>query len=494
MNARRRWPLSRRLLSVITTLVLIAALAIALVSTIALRSTLMSQLDQRLVASVERSQSSMPGSPGGPGAPNADERPPALQAPGLLDVGTISLLSVTDHSLGVSLIYAGYFDAEGEFRGLSPDQINVLRTNASQATNPLTVEIPELGSYRMIASTTDSGVTVVTAMEMSSLQLTLDKFVGAVLAVLVGAVVLAAGLGWLLIRRELRELRTVAQTAAAVSELPLDRGKVQITARVPVNPGAQHTEVGQLATALNTLLGHVENSLEAREHTASELRAFVADASHELRTPLAAIQGHAELIRRFPEGINADALNSVSRIEDEAKRMGYLVNDLLLLARLDRSPELELTEVDLVPLLVDTLADAHAADRSKSWQLELPEQDPAPELLARGEEARLRQILTNLLANARVHTPAGTSVTLRARLAQTGGVVIEVHDDGPGIPPELQDRVFDRFARADVSRNRAGGSTGLGLAIARGLAEAQGGSLTVTSQPGDTTFTLILGS
>ena len=494
MSARRRWPLSRRLLSMITALVLIAALAIALVSTMALRSTLLSQLDQRLVASVERSQSSMPGSPGVPGASNSDERPPALQAPGLLDVGTISLLSVTDHSLGVSLIYAGYFDAEGVFRGLSPDQINLLRNSAESASNPLTIDLPELGTYRMIASTTQGGVMVVTAMEMSSLQITLDKFVVAELLVLAAAVLLAAGLGWFLIRRELRDLRTVAQTASAVSELPLDRDEVRITERVPVDSGAQHTEVGQLAIALNTLLGHVDTSLEARERAATELRTFVADASHELRTPLAAIQGHAELIRRFPEGINSQALNSVSRIEDEAKRMSSLVTDLLLLARLDQSPELERTEVDLVPLLVDALADAHAADATKAWHLDLPDQDQTTELLVDGDEGRIRQIITNLLANARVHTPPGTAVTLRGRLGGARGAVIEVHDDGPGISSELLDRVFDRFVRADVSRNRAGGSTGLGLAIARGLAEAHGGSLTVTSRPGDTTFTLTLGS
>ena len=240
------------------------------------------------------------------------------------------------------------------------------------------------------------------------------------------------------------------------------------------------------------------------------MRQFVADASHELRTPLASIRGYTELIRR--EGADADlpeeATYALERVHSESVRMTALVEDLLLLARLDAGRELRREEVDLVGLLVDTVADARAAGPDHDWQLDLavlePPADATPQEaedflpeppLVIGDEARLRQVVVNLLANARVHTPAGSHVT--TTLAREGDtLIVRIHDDGPGIAPEVRDRLFERFARGDSSRERRTGSTGLGMSIALAIVQSHGGSIDVDSStaPEDhgTTFSVRL--
>ena len=269
-------------------------------------------------------------------------------------------------------------------------------------------------------------------------------------------------------------------------------------------------EVGQVGGALNTLLGHVESALAARQHSETQVRQFVADASHELRTPLASIRGYTELIRR--EGADADlpeeATYALERVHSESVRMTALVEDLLLLARLDAGRELRREEVDLVGLLVDTVADARAAGPEHDWQLDLAVLEPPAGATAEeaedflpepplviGDEARLRQVVVNLLANARVHTPAGSHVT--TTLAREGDtLIVRIHDDGPGIAPDVRDRLFERFARGDSSRERRTGSTGLGLSIALAIVQSHGGSIDVDSSTASedhgTTFTVRL--
>jgi two-component system OmpR family sensor kinase len=217
------------------------------------------------------------------------------------------------------------------------------------------------------------------------------------------------------------------------------------------------------------------------------VRQFVADASHELRTPLASIRGYAELTRRSREVAPPDIAHAMSRVESEAGRMTTLVEDLLLLARLDSGRPLDNVEVDLTSLAVDALSDAHAAGPAHRWQLQVPD-DP---VLVAGDAARLHQVLANLLANARTHTPDGTTVTLSlTEEAQT--VTLRVHDDGPGIPAALTPDIFERFSRGEESRSRVAGSTGLGLAIVAAVVAAHHGRIVVTSQPGDTSFTVTL--
>jgi len=240
--------------------------------------------------------------------------------------------------------------------------------------------------------------------------------------------------------------------------------------------------------ALQRTLERLSTALAAREASEERLRRFVADASHELRTPLASIRGYAELTRRSGARIRKDVAHSLDRIEAEAIRMTGLVEDLLLLARLDESRPLAAAPVDLVELVGVAVGDAQVSATDHEWSVEVPE---AP-VVVEGEEPRLHQAVANLLRNAAVHTPAGTSVVARVIPPSAGGpeAIIEVEDDGPGIPEDLVGRVFGRFVRGDASRSRAAGSTGLGLAIVQAVAESHGGSAEVESAPGRTVFRL----
>ncbi|HZA71425.1 MAG TPA: HAMP domain-containing sensor histidine kinase, partial [Propionibacteriaceae bacterium] len=234
----------------------------------------------------------------------------------------------------------------------------------------------------------------------------------------------------------------------------------------------------------------VEEALAARQASEVKVRQFVADASHELRNPLAAIRGYAELTRRSREELPDDAAYAMSRVESEADRMSHLVEDLLLLARLDSGPYLELQPVDLAEVVVNAVSDARAAGPDHVWRLSVPDEP----VMALADRHRLHQVVANLLANARTHTPPGTTVETGVSIGP-GEAVLTVTDNGPGIPPDIQSRVFERFTRADVSRVRtpgaaAGGSTGLGLAIVAAVVEAHHGRVAVSSVPGQTRFTV----
>jgi two-component system OmpR family sensor kinase len=290
------------------------------------------------------------------------------------------------------------------------------------------------------------------------------------------------GTGW--VRLSLRPLRRVTAVAADVTRLPLGAGEVALPHRVPA--GDPRTETGQLGVAFNRMLGHVESALARRHASEARLRSFAADASHELRTPLAAIRGYAELARHRG-GMPDEVAHALGRVEAEATRMTVLVDDLLLLARLDAGRPLAADPVDLTRLVIDAAGDAQAAAPGHRWLLDLPGEP----VTVRGDEARLRQVLANLASNAGRHTPAGTTVTFT--LAQSGPeVVLTVADDGPGIPPALLPLLFERFVRGDESRSRAAGSTGLGLSIVEAVVAAHGGRVSVASQPGATVFTLVL--
>ena len=293
-------------------------------------------------------------------------------------------------------------------------------------------------------------------------------------------------LGQLLVRRTLRPLREVAQVAHEVTALPLDTGSVGETVRVPDRLTDEGTEVGQVGASLNSLLGHVEGALDARHRSEQQVRQFLADASHELRTPLTTIHGYAELSRRTPDDPTALA-SALGKVETEAGRMSGLVEDMLLLARLDSGRPLAREEVDLTRLLLEAVADARVVAPEHRWRLDLPDEP----LTLVGDESRLHQVITNLLNNARCHTPPGTTVTVRAG-SDDRTLRVEVHDDGPGLPPELLDEAFDRFSRGDTSRTRASGGAGLGLSLVSAIAAAHRGTASVTSRPGDTTFTVTL--
>jgi two-component system OmpR family sensor kinase len=343
------------------------------------------------------------------------------------------------------------------------------------------------GDYELTAVRSPSGGVLLTGLPLRGVEHTLRNVEIAEIAVFAVVVVLVAGTGLGLVRFSLRPLRRVATTATMVTELPLDTGEVHLPARVPNDD--PRTEVGRVGAAFNRMLQHVESALANRAASETRLRRFAADASHELRTPLSAIRGYAELALRQGGPVPEDVTHALERVQSESARMSVLVDELLLLARLDAGRPLATEPVDLTMLTIEATSDTRVASPSHRWRLELPDEP----LTVRGDEMRLRQVLSNLLSNAAKHTPADSEITV----AVAGGVGVpavqlSVTDNGPGIPPDLLPELFERFVRGDSSRSHAAGSTGLGLAIVKAVVTAHQGTVGVTSRPGRTSFTIVL--
>jgi len=347
---------------------------------------------------------------------------------------------------------------------------------------PYTRTLPGLGEYRLIAIPGHEADVHITGLPLAELNSTITRL-ERIEMVVFSAALLVTGLAVFgVVRLSLRPLRKVTTTANQVTRLPLASGDVNLSHRVP--DADRRTEVGQLGSAFNQMLGHVENALDRRQASENQLRQFIADASHELRTPVAGIRGYAELGLRAPE--NSD--HALHRVQAAAQRMGRLVDDLLLLARLDAGRALADEPVDLTRLALEATNDARVAGPAHQWILDLPGQP----VTLRGDEHRLYQVLANLLANSRTHTPPGSTVTVKLKSGQDGLVTMTVTDDGPGIPAQLQPTIFERFVRSDTARAHADGNTGLGLAIVHGIVTAHHGRVTLSSQPGRTTFTVQL--
>ncbi len=345
----------------------------------------------------------------------------------------------------------------------------------------------DLGDYRLRAVRTPDGDVSVAGLPLSGVHETVTRLTVIITAVAAGGLLLAGIAGALIVRLTLRPLRRVAATATRVSELPLHRGTVELSERVPDADTDPRTEVGQVGAALNRMLGHVSAALTARQESETRVRQFVADASHELRTPLASIRGYAELSRRGHEPVPADVAYALGRVESESTRMTGLVEDLLLLARLDNGRAVGPRAGGPDPAGGRRGQRRPGGRLGPPWLLDLP----AEPVEVVGDADRLHQVVANLLGNARAHTPAGTTVTIGLS-TEDGSVLLRVSDDGPGIPAELLPRVFERFARGDGSRSRAAGSTGLGLAIVSAVADAHDGTVGVASSPAGTTFTVRL--
>ncbi len=345
------------------------------------------------------------------------------------------------------------------------------------------------GDYKLTAVRSPNGSVLLTGLPLRGVDHTLRNVEIAEIAVFAVVVVLVAGTGLGLVRFSLRPLRRVATTATMVTELPLDTGEVHLPPRVPNDD--PRTEVGRVGAAFNRMLQHVESALANRAASETRLRRFAADASHELRTPLSAIRGYAELALRQGGPVPDDVTHALERVQSESARMSVLVDELLLLARLDAGRPLATEPVDLTMLTIEATSDARVASPSHRWRLELPDEP----LTVRGDEMRLRQVLSNLLSNAAKHTPADSEITVAvAGGAGVPAVQLSVTDNGPGISPDLLPELFERFVRGDSSRSHAAGSTGLGLAIVKAVVTAHHGTVGVTSRPGRTSFTIVLPS
>ncbi|HEY6596976.1 MAG TPA: HAMP domain-containing sensor histidine kinase [Asanoa sp.] len=482
---RRPWLLRTRLVAAVVALLAVVCLGIGVATTVALRAQLLNQLDNQLTAVSGRPDPGTGQARGGrPDGPEV-EGPGGDRFRGQPD-GTLTAIV-----RGGTVEQATTFDADIAYPSVPTVEVAADAYPALTAlpvdAKPYTRDLGTLGSYRLVARNEDDGDVRITGLPLAAVHNTLVTMVATEAAIGGAGLLLAALAGLLIIRRSLRPLERVAATATRVTELPLDRGEVALSVRVPAADTDARTEVGQVGSAINRMLGHVAAALAARQASEMRVRQFVSDASHELRTPLAAIRGYAELTRRGRDTVPTDVAHALRRVESESARMTALVDDLLLLARLDEGRPLEDKPVDLSAMVVDAVGDAHVAGPDHHWTLDLP--SDAVQVI--GDSARLHQVLANLLANARTHTPPGATVS--TGLARDGGsAVLTVTDDGPGIPPDLQGDVFERFARGDSSRSRAAGSTGLGLAIVAAVVEAHGGSVAVTSHPGETRFTVRL--
>lgn len=316
---------------------------------------------------------------------------------------------------------------------------------------------------------------LVLGISLADARATVGRLEGVVGQVSLVVLVLTALGGMLLVRLGLRPLTAIEGTAQAIAGGDLSR-------RVAAGPPG--TEVGHLAASLNTMLNQIERAFQDRAESEERLRRFVADASHELRTPLATIRGHAELYRQGVATTPEDVQRLLSRIESESVRLGALVEDLLLLARLDAAAELDLRPVDLLSLAADAVVDARAQDPGRSIVLRHDSSgaDAAP--VVRADERRLRQVLVNLLSNALRHTPAGTPVEIGVGAAGAGHVEVRVVDHGPGLDEATASHVFERFYRGDAGRTRDSGGTGLGLSIVASLVAAHEGSVQVEPTAG----------
>jgi two-component system OmpR family sensor kinase len=480
------WSLRFRLLVGQVVVLAIVCIGIGAATELALYRYLVAQLDTQLRDASQRSVRIFGEPPTAPWRhhqrpfPRPGPGPVFLDAPGQ-PVGMVAAVS----SQG-GAVEAGYLTTAGGRAALTDAaraELGALPINRP----PATINVDGLGRYRVVAAIARrSGDVIITGLSMSDVDATMIRVLLIFGVVTVIAVAAATTAGIVIIRRALAPLGRVAQTAVEVVDLPLDRGEVALPMRVLESDANPRTEVGQLGSALNRMLDHIAAALSTRQASETRVRQFVADASHELRTPLAAIRGYTELAQRVGDDTDAVA-HAMSRVQSETERMTHLVEDLLLLARLDSGRPLESESVDLSRVAVDAVSDAHVAGPDHQWELDLPEEP----VLVLGDAARLHQVLTNLLANARVHTSPGTVVTTRLDSDGTHAA-LSVCDNGPGIPERLQSEVFERFARGDTSRSRKGGSTGLGLAIVSAVVKAHNGTITLNSAPGHTDFTVRL--
>jgi two-component system OmpR family sensor kinase len=461
--------LTARLVATTLILVALAAVCIGAATTVVMRSYLMDRLDHDVVESLARA--ARPGL--GPSLDMAPGGGPAFvrgQA-----IGTLTAVITHEGAVaGVVLTAPG--------RGMTNDapvpSVALERLARVEADGrPHTARLPRLGKYRVAAVDLPRG-RLISGLPQARVDDAVASLVRWEIMLVLLTLGAAGAFGAVVVRRQLEPLRDIATTAEEVARLPLASGHVDLTPRVADTDGG--SEVGRVGVALNAMLAHVEQSLAARQRSEEQVRQFVADASHELRTPLATIRGYATLATAHPDDLETVRL-SLAKVADESERMSSLVDDLLLLARLDAGRQLEREPVDLSRLAVEAVGDARLLAPDHHWVLDVGDEP----VEVSGDERALRQVVTNLVSNVRLHTPAGSTITVTVRPGE-----MTVADDGPGF--DDPDHALERFARGDASRATVADSTGLGLSIVDAIVRAHGGSVTIASAPGNTTVSVRL--
>lgn len=464
--------LTSRMALLLAGLVLLGGAIAGVAGTIGIRAFLMGQLDSQLHQAAARNVTLR-----APHGNDHDTDNPVTNVTGL-PPGTITG-HLTDGSISDLVVAA---DLDGDHLPTHADRAAVQRVAGSNA--PETVNLPSLGDYRVLTSHSSDGNQLVTGVPQERVDHTIRQLIVLEVVVLAVAVLLVAGAGALAVRRSMRPLQHLAAVARRVTQLPLESGQ----SRIPVRAEEldEPTEVAQVGRAMNAMLGHVDLALQQRDESEQRLRDFAADASHELRTPLTVARSHAELLREYmaatdlPEHVH----QSLRRISDETGRMTSIVNDLLLLARLDKPGPEHHEDIDLTHLLLEVVDDARITAPAHHWSVDVP----ADPVLVHGEQEQLRRLLSNLTTNVRLHTPEGTQA--RFVLTEAAGQVhLRAQDNGPGFPPDLIEHAHVRFARGR-HRQDSPDSTGLGLAIVHAVARSHGGSLDLVSAPGETVITV----
>ncbi|MEW5812880.1 MAG: ATP-binding protein [Actinomycetota bacterium] len=464
--------------------VMLVLVTVGTMSVLSLRASVLGIIDAQLAGAADgglHSVEKFRRTPGTDGAlPPAGSMKPLTHLIGQAPDNVVVLLR---HGAVVDSAHFG----DGDARSAPAEAAATVANLSWTDPQPRTVELPGMGWYRMVGRPTGPNEVLVTGVSRAPAW---DAMVRetALVSAMTAVAVLVTALGTIaIVRFALRPLRRVAATAAAVAELPLDGDNHTIAPRVEAADTDPRTEVGMVGVTLNRLLDHVERSLGDVAASNRRMRQFITDASHELRTPLAAIHGYAELTRQDSAILPETTEYSLARIEAEAQRMSALVGDLLLLARLDEGQDLQIADVDLTELVVDAVNDAAVSAPTHRWRTAVPD---GP-VWVRADRAQLHQALANLLSNARVHTPAGTTVT--TSIATDGPYAeMTVADDGPGIDTDLLPHLFGRFVRADKSRSRETGSFGLGLSITASIVESHGGTVEAESRAGRTAFSVRL--
>jgi two-component system OmpR family sensor kinase len=471
----RAMPLTRRLVIGLVTVTAVTLVVVAAATFLAIRSWMFQQIDSGLMQPKQAAY----------GAVDTDRDGDRRTRPGTLgpavdqwQANGATVVALTAEGTAAP-IRSNYPGATKPDTWSSSDAAVLATVPTSPTAGPVTVTTEALGEVRAVAvpaidPVTGTTYTLVAVTPQARATEVAGRLMLVEVVAILGAILLVIGVGTWFVRRELRPLREVAETAGEVASMPLGRGDVVIPSRVD-NP-VPSTEVGQVGLAVNAMLDHVETSLRTRAETEDRLRRFVSDAGHELRTPLASVRGYAELMRRGAASDPEAAAQAAARIEAAASRMGLLVEDLLLLASLDEERPLSQDRLELGPLVADAVAEVSATALDHTWAADVP--DDTLSVAVVGDASRLHQAVANLLANARAHTPSGTSVTAVVG-RDDANAWVEVRDDGPGFPEDLIPRATERFARGDYSRSRATGGSGLGLAIVKAVAEAHGGTLTV---------------